>query len=89
MSNTSNISSVISPDVLRTVSASTVIKTFGDQLKDKAKEKVVAVIRDKAGELASNLEQVIKEEQQAGVDHNNELKRLQTIYEQGQITKEQ
>jgi hypothetical protein len=35
MSNTSNISSVISPDVLRTVSASTVIKTFGDQLKDK------------------------------------------------------
>jgi len=89
MSNTSNISSVISPDVLKTVSASTVIKTFGDQLKDKAKEKVVAVIRDKAGELASNLEQVIKEEQQAGVDHNNELKRLQTIYEQGQITKEQ
>jgi hypothetical protein len=89
MSNTSNISSVISPDVLRTVSASTIIKTFGDQLKDKAKEKVVAVIRNKAGELASNLEQVIKEEQQAGVDHNNELKRLQTIYEQGQITKEQ
>jgi hypothetical protein len=89
MSNTSNISSVISPDVLRTVSTSTVIKTFGDQLKDKAKEKVVAVIRDKAGELASNLEQVIKEEQQAGIDHNNELKRLQTIYEQGQITKEQ
>jgi hypothetical protein len=89
MSNTSNISSVISPDVLKTISTSTVIKTFGDQLKDKAKEKVVAVLRDKAGELASNLEQVIKEEHQAGVDHNNELKRLQTIYEQGQITKEQ
>jgi hypothetical protein len=89
MSNTSNISSVISPDVLRTVSASTVIKTFGDQLKDKAKEKVVAVFRDKAGELTSNLEQVIKDEQQAGIDHNNELKRLETIYQQGQITKEQ
>ena len=90
MSNTSNISSVISPDVLRTVSASTVIKTFGDQLKDKAKEKVVAVLRDKAGELASNLEQVIKDEQQAGIDHNNELKRLETLYQQGQIpTKEE
>jgi hypothetical protein len=90
MSNTSNISSVISPDVLRTVSASTVIKTFGDQLKDKAKEKVVAVFRDKAGELASNLEQVIKDEQQAGIDHNNELKRLETLYQQGQIpTKEE
>jgi hypothetical protein len=89
MSNTSNISSVISPDVLKTISASTVIKTFGDQLKDKAKEKVVAVLRDKAGELTSNLEQVIKEEHQAGIDHNNELKRLETIYQQGQITKEQ
>ena len=90
MSNTSNISSVISPDVLRTVSASTVIKTFGDQLKDKAKEKVVAVFRDKAGELASNLEQVIKNEQQAGIDHNNELKRLETLYQQVQIpTKEE
>jgi hypothetical protein len=89
MSNTSNISSVISPDVLKTISASTVIKTFGDQLKDKAKEKVVAVLRDKAGELTSNLEQVVKEEHQAGIDHNNELKRLETIYQQGQITKEQ
>jgi hypothetical protein len=89
MSNTSNISSVISPDVLKTISASTIIKTFGDQLKDKVKEKVVAVLRDKAGELTSNLEQVIKDEQQAGIDHNNELKRLETIYQQGQITKEQ
>jgi hypothetical protein len=90
MSNTSNISSVISPDVLKTISASTIIKTFGDQLKDKAKEKVVAVFRDKAGELASNLEQVIKDEQQAGIDHNNELKRLETLYQQGQIpTKEE
>ena len=89
MSNTSNISSVISPDVLKTISASTAIKTFGDQLKDKTKEKVVAVLRDKAGELEADLEQLIKDEHQAGVDHNNELKRLQTIYEQGQITKEQ
>jgi hypothetical protein len=89
MSNTSNISSVISPDVLKTISTSAVIKTFGDQLKDKAKEKVVAVIRDKVGELTSNLEQVIKEEQQAGIDHNNKLKKLENKYQQGQITKEQ
>jgi hypothetical protein len=89
MANDLNVGSVVSPDILKTISTSTVIKTFGDQLKDKAKEKVVAVIRDKAGELASNLEQVIKEEHQAGIDHNNELKRLETIYQQGQITKEQ
>jgi len=90
MSNKTNISSVISPDVLNTISTSSVIKTFGDQLKDKAKEKVIAVIRDKAGELASDLEQVIKDEQQAGINHNNELKRLETLYQQVQIpTKEE
>jgi uncharacterized coiled-coil protein SlyX len=89
MSNTSNISSVISPDVLKTVSTSTIIKTFGDQLKDKAKEKVIVVLKNKAGELEANLEQVIKNEQQAGFDHNNELKRLEKIYKQNQITKEQ
>jgi hypothetical protein len=88
MSNTSNISSVISPDVLKTVSTSAIIKTFGDQLKDKAKEKVVVVLKNKAGELEANLEQVIKDEQQAGIDHNNALKKLETLYKQGQITKE-
>jgi hypothetical protein len=89
MANNLNVGSVVSPDVLKTISASTAIKTFGDQLKDKSKEKVVAVIRDKAGELTSNLEQVIKDEQQAKINHNNELKRLETLYQQGQIPKEQ
>jgi hypothetical protein len=88
MSNTTNISSVISPDVLKTISTSAIIKTFGDQLKDQAKEKVIAVVRNKAGELEIELEQLIKDEQQAGVDHNNELKKLETLYKQGQITKE-
>jgi hypothetical protein len=85
MANDLNVGSVVSPDVLKTISTSTAIKTFGDQLKNKAKEKVVAVLRDKAGELTSNLEQVIKDEQQAKIDHNNELKRLETLYQQGQI----
>jgi hypothetical protein len=89
MANNLNVGSVVSPDILKTVSTSTAIKTFGDQLKDKAKEKVVAVIRDKAGELIFDLEQIIKDEQQAGINHSNELKRLETIYQQGQITKEQ
>jgi hypothetical protein len=89
MSNTTNISSVISPDVLKTVSTSAVIKTFGDQLKDKAKEKVISVVRNKAGELEAELEQLVKDEQQAGIDHDNELKRLEKIYKQNQITKEQ
>jgi hypothetical protein len=86
---TNNISPVISPDILKTISSSSAIKTFGDQLKNKSKEKVVAVNRNKTGELEAELEQLIKDEQQASIDHNNELKRLETLYQQGQITKEQ
>ena len=86
MSNTSNISSVISPDVLKSISSSSIIKTFGDQLKDQAKEKVIAVIRNKAGELEIEKNQLIEDERQAGINHENELKRLETLYQQGQIT---
>jgi hypothetical protein len=89
MSNITNISSVISPDVLKTISSSAIIKTFGDQLKDQAKEKVISVVRNKAGELEAELEQLIKDENQAGIKHNNELKRLENIYQQNQITEKQ
>jgi len=89
MSNTSNISSVISPDVLKTLSASTVIKTFGDQLTNKAKEKVVAVIKNKVGDLEAQLEKIVTEEIKAGSDHNTELKRLEIIYKEKQITQDQ
>ena len=80
MSNTSNISSVISPDVLKTISSSAAIKTFGDQLKNKSKEKVVVVNRNKTGELEAERDQLIEDERQAGINHENELKRLETVY---------
>ena len=80
MSNTTNISSVISPDVLKTISTSAIIKTFGDQLKDKAKEKVIAVNRNKTGELEAERDQLIEDKRQAGINHENELKRLETVY---------
>ena len=89
MSNTSNISSVISSDVLKTISSSSAIKTFGDQLKDKSKEKVVVINRDKKGELEVEKDKLIEDERQAGINHENELKRLETLYQQGQISKEQ
>jgi hypothetical protein len=89
MSNTSNISSVISSDVLKTISSSSAIKTFGDQLKDKSKEKVVVINRDKKGELEVEKDKLIEDERQAGINHENELKRLETLYQQGQIPKEQ
>ena len=86
MANNLNVESVVSSDVLKTISTSTAIKTFGDQLKNKAKEKVIAVIRNKAGELEIEKNQLIEDERQAGINHENELKRLETLYQQGQIT---
>ena len=86
MANNLNVGSVVSPDVLKTISTSSAIKTFGDQLKNKAKEKVIAVIRNKAGELEIEKNQLIEDERQAGINHENELKRLETLYQQGQIT---
>ena len=86
MANNLNVGSVVSPDVLKTISTSSAIKTFGDQLKDQAKEKVIAVIRNKAGELEIEKNQLIEDERQAGINHENELKRLETLYQQGQIT---
>jgi hypothetical protein len=80
MSNTINISSVISADVLKTISASSAIKTFGDQLKNKSKEKVIAVNRNKTGELEAERDQLIEDKRQAGINHENELKRLETVY---------
>ena len=85
MANNLNVGSVVSPDVLKTISTSSAIKTFGDQLKNKAKEKVIAVIRNKAGELEIEKNQLIEDERQAGINHENELKRLETLYQQGQI----
>ena len=89
MSNKSNISSIISPDVLKTISASAAIKVFGDQLKNKNKEKVIVVNRDKKGELEAEKNKLIEDERQAGINHENELKKLENKYQQGQITKEQ
>ena len=81
MANNLNVGSVVSPDVLKTISTSSAIKTFGDQLKNKAKEKVIAVIRNKAGELEIEKNQLIEDERQAGINHENELKRLETLYQ--------
>ena len=89
MSNKSNISSIISPDVLKTISASAAIKVFGDQLKNKNKEKVIVVNRDKKGELEAEKNKLIEDERQVGINHENELKKLENKYQQGQITKEQ
>ena len=76
MANNLNISSVISPDILKTVSSSTVIKTFGDQLKNQAKETIISVARNKVGELEQEIQNIIQEEIAAGVEYNNRIKQI-------------
>jgi hypothetical protein len=89
MSNTSNISSVISPDILKTISSSTAIKTFGDQLKNQAKDKIIQVAVGKTQDLQNQIQEVVTTEIQVRSDHNTEIKRLDKLYRENQITKEQ
>ena len=89
MSNNLSISTVVSPDILKTISSSVAIKTFGDQLVNKAKDKVISVVEGKVGELKKLIEEIIKQSVQAGIDHNTELKRLEIIFKNKQITEEQ
>ena len=89
MSNNLSISTVVSPDILKTISSSVAIKTFGDQLVNKAKDKVISVVEGKVGELKKLIEETVKQSVQAGIDHNTELKRLEIIFKNKQITEEQ
>lgn len=88
MPNNVNISPVISPDILKNVSASTAIKTFGEQLKNKAKEKIIAVALGKVEQLKNQIEEIVKLEIKVWSDYNTELKRLDILLKEKQITQE-
>ena len=59
MSNNLNISTVISPTILKTIASSAAIKSFGDQLVNKAKDKVISVVEGKIGELKKLIEETV------------------------------
>jgi hypothetical protein len=89
MSNSTNISSVISPSVLSNISNAAAIKTFGDQLVNKAKDKVVSIVKGKIGEIKDFIEELIKKTIQLSIDHSTELKRLEILYKDKQLTEDQ
>jgi len=89
MSNKVNIAPVVSPEIIKTISSSTAIKTFGDQLKDAAKAKVLSVALGKLDELRIRVQEIVLAEIKLGSDYNTELKRLDINYKNKQITKEQ
>ncbi len=88
MANNINVGAVISPSILKTISSSTAIKTFGDQLVNKAKEKVISVASGKAQTLKDQIQETITLSIKVGIDHNTELKRLDVLLKEKQITQE-
>jgi hypothetical protein len=89
MANKVNIAPVVSPEILKTVSSSTAIKTFGDQLKNQAKEKIISVALGKAQQLTNQIVELKTLEIKVGIDHNNEIKRIETLRKQEQISENQ
>jgi hypothetical protein len=68
MSNKINISPVISPNIVETISKSAPIKSFGSQLKDKSKETLILGDQTKTFQLDNELDILTKKEQEAGVE---------------------
>ena len=89
MSNTTNIAPVVSPDILKTISASTAIKTFGSQLKDKNKETLIIGNQSKTANIDTELDGLTKKEIQAGENKNNTIQKAQSDLNTNQITQEQ
>ena len=89
MANKLNISPVISPSILATISASTAIKTFGDQTKDKNKEKIIVGNQTKTAELDKELEALTLKEQQAGQTQKTTVEKAQSDFNTNQITQDQ
>jgi hypothetical protein len=89
MSNTTNIAPVVSPDILKTISASTAIKTFGSQLKDKNKETLIVGNQTKTASIDTELDGLTKKEIQAGTNKDNTIQKAQSDFNTNQITQEQ
>jgi DNA-binding Lrp family transcriptional regulator len=89
MANNINVGAVVSPNVLKTISSSTAIKTFGDQLVNKAKEKVISSALGKVQELKDQIQEIVTLKIKTGIDHSTELKRLEVLLKEKQITQEQ
>jgi hypothetical protein len=89
MSNTTNIAPVVSPDILKTISASTAIKTFGSQLKDKNKETLIIGNQSKTANIDTELDGLTRKEIQAGINKDNTIQRAQYELNTNQINQKQ
>jgi len=84
-----NIAPVVSPDILKNISASTAIKSFGDQLKNKAKETLVSGTQSIISNLKNQQEALTSRLKILAEKQTAELSKLQKKYESKQITEEE
>lgn len=89
MSNTTNIAPVVSPDILKTISASTAIKTFGSQTKDKNKETLIIGNQSKTANIDTELDDLTKKEIQAGETLDTTIQTALYKFDTIQITEDQ
>ena len=89
MANNLNIGSVVSPSILKTISSSAAIKTFGDQLINQAKEKVISSALGKVQTLKNQIQEIVTLKIKVWSDHGTEMKRLEILLKEKQITQEQ
>jgi hypothetical protein len=89
VSNTTNIAPVVSPDILKTISASTAIKTFGSQLKDKNKETLIIGNQSKTANIDTELDDLTKKEIQAGETLDTTIQTALYKFDTIQITEDQ
>lgn len=87
--NKINISPVISSEILKVISASTAIKTFGSQLVDKNKELLIVGNQTKTAQLNDELQSLTIKEQQAGETQKLTVEKAQKDYNTKQITEQQ
>lgn len=89
MSNTTNIAPVISPDILKTISASTAIKTFGSQTKDQNKETLIIGNQSKTANIDTELDDLTKKEIQAGETFDTTVQTALYKFDTYQVTQDQ
>jgi len=89
MSNTTNIAPVVSPEILKVISSSTAIKTFGTQTKDQNRETLIIGNQTKTAQLDNELESLTQKEKQAGETLNTTIQSAQYKFNTLQITQDQ
>jgi len=87
--NQYNVSPAISSDILSTISTSTAIKTFGDQTRDKNKQKTIIGDQSATSTIQDRKNELTQREKQAGIEKDNTIAKAQDDYNSGQITAEQ